>query len=226
MDEAVDPDKTRTAKVTAPGPDHGSWPMEAGPTDQPERADGEDAAAAGQGSPPPDDPTRIGRYRVIRRAWPGGIRPGLPGSRRRPRPRRGHQGAQSRAHRRPRRPRGVPGRGARPSRCSTTRTSSRSTTWAASTTGNATSSPSTSRAATWPGGSGGAADVSRIGRACGGGRRGAASCAHPRPGASRPEAREHLARCSGSSPASPISAWPCGTRTMARGPDSPAPPRT
>ena len=73
MDEAVNPDKTRTAKVTAPGPDHGSWPMEAGPTDQPERADGEDAAAAGRGSPPPDDPTRIGRYRVIRRLGQGGF---------------------------------------------------------------------------------------------------------------------------------------------------------
>ncbi len=127
-------------------------------------------------------------------AGPGGIRAGLPGARRRPRPPRGDQGPQPRARRRPRRHRCLPGRSThrRPARPPAHRPRARR-------------GPNGRRALLRRlpvhGGrrSGGAAapgtaDVPGVGRAGGDGRRGAAPRAHPRPGAPRPQAGQHPAR--------------------------------
>ena len=97
MDETVDPFKKPLDSVVAdlgagwdiPGSFDGRWPRWCWPSGH---------------RPIPGDPA----------AGAGGLRPGLPGPRRRPRPPRGDQGAQPGASRRPRGRRGLPGRGPRP----------------------------------------------------------------------------------------------------------------
>ena len=54
------------------------------------------------------------------------------------------------------------------------------------------------------------------------GRRGAAPCAHPRPGPPRRQAGQHPDRRDRASRAWPTSGWRSGTRTSARAPGSPA----
>ena len=68
--------------------------------------------------------------------------------------------------------------------------------------------------------------VPRVGRAGGGGRRGAAPCPHPGPGPPRHQAGQHPDRSPRASRGWPTSGWRCGTRTTARRPSSSARPRT